>query len=207
MNRHRVLGAQGGLVPNLLIDLGGGIHPPGILDEQPQDAVLAGGELHRLAVHGDAFVHVVQLNASQNIPVRLFDPCAQHGIAPELGPHPGQHLHGVEGLCDIVVGTHVEAVDLVGALTFGGQQDDGDVGGLPQLGGDGDAVHLRHHDVQQDQLNVVVFDGFQGLLSRIGLKEAVILLRGQINFKSSDDVPVIIADQNVIHGCSQTDFS
>ena len=75
-----------------------------------------------------------------------------HG-AVQHGLHAGHQLAGGEGLDHIVVGTALQARQLIVFLAAGGEDDDGgvDVAGahLPQAG---HAVHEGHHQVQDDQI-------------------------------------------------------
>ena len=49
--------------------------------------------------------------------------------------------------------------------------------------------------------NILLFDDFQGFQAVAGFKKPV-ALGGQINFQSIDDVRLVIADENVVHGDS-----
>ena len=76
---------------------------------------------------------------------------------------------GAERLGDVIVGTHLQPLDLVVFLDLGGQHDDGDVGGglfLLQTAGQLDATGARQHPVEQDQVGFLVNDqgmGFPGI--------------------------------------------
>ena len=182
------------------------------MDQQAQDAVFAWGEGHRLSVHHDTFGDIIQFDAADDETLRLLHLCSQHGVSPQLRSYPGQYLHGVKGLGDIIVSADVQPQNLIGAFAFGGQQNDGNIGSFTQFGGDGNSIQFRHHNVQQDQLNIGVLHHFQRLLAGICLKQTVVLLGRQINFQRGDDIPVIVTDQNVIHGiiscsyCTKTSF-
>ena len=124
---------------------------------------------------------------------------AQGHIPPQLGPDPGQQLHGVEGLGHIVVGPHVQSQHLVRILGLGRQQDHRQVVALPQAGHGGDAVHPRHHHVQQDQVHLLPVQQPQGLIAVIGRQHPV-ALGGQIDVQGRHDVLFIVADQDGVHG-------
>src|SRR5262245_5057494 len=69
--------------------------------------------------------------------------------------HAGQQLVGIERLAHIVHGAQFEPLDDVGSLGLGRQEDDRNL--APLLGGlklpaSLKAVHLRHHNVQQDEV-------------------------------------------------------
>ena len=119
-------------------------------------------------------------------------------IAPQLGAHPGQHLHRIEGLGDIVICAHVQAQHLVSVLALGRQQYDGDVAGLPQLGHGGKSVHHGHHDVHEDEVHVLPGSHGQGLPAVVGGENAV-ALGLEIDLQRGDNILFIINDQNRVH--------
>ena len=166
--------------------------------EQEPDIVFNRGEVYRFAVHSDGLGLIVQDNPTDHQLAGLLLQAAQCGIPAQLGADPGKDLDGVEGLGDVVVRPHIEPQHLVGILALGSQQDDGYVAFLPQLGGGGDAVHLRHHDIHEDEMELVLVGDLQSLTPRICLKECV-AFRGEIDFQSGDNVPLIVADQNICH--------
>ena len=67
----------------------------------------------RLAVERDALGVVVQLDPADRDDRRRLDRRAQLQEAAQLRFDPRQHLHGVEGLCDVVVRAHAQPQDLV----------------------------------------------------------------------------------------------
>lgn len=70
---------------------------------------------------------------------------AQHTL------HPGQQLGGLEGLDNVVVGTHPQPPDPVGHLPLGGQKDHRRAA-VHQLGHQGKAVNAGQHHIQQHQV-------------------------------------------------------
>ena len=72
----------------------------------------------------------------------------------QVGVDPGDDLFRLERLGDVVHRAQLQALDLVLGVGEGGEVDDGDVaqGGVGlQAAADLKAVHVRHHDVQEDQ--------------------------------------------------------
>ena len=199
MDRHGALGAEGRLVPYLLIDLRRGIDAPRVAHQQQEDIVLNGGKAGGLAVHCHLLGFVVQDDAADDQLAGLLLHAPQGGVAPQLAADPGQDLDGVKGFGNVVVRPHVQAQHLVGVLALGGEEDDGDVIFLPQLGGGGDAVHFRHHDVHEDEMDLMLPDDVQGLPAGVGLEEGVVL-GAEIYLQGGNDVPLVVADQNVCHG-------
>ena len=100
---------------------------------------------------------------------------AQLGITPQLAAHPRQNLQRVKGLGHIIVRTHVQAQHLVGIFAFGRQQDDRQIVLLAQLCQRGDAVQLRHHHIQQQQVDLLPRQNVQRLPSVGGFKGGIAL--------------------------------
>ena len=201
VDRHGIFRAQGGVVPHLLIDLTGGKDPPLMPDEQKENVILDGGEGHRFPVHRHRLGAVVHRNAAvgeQIGPVLGAGAAAQGGIPAELAFHPGDDLDGVKGLCDIVVGADVEPQNLVRVLAFGGEEDNGDVGGLPQTGRGPDAVQIGHHHIHENEVDVVGAHHFQRLEPVIGV-ESTIPFAGEVDVQRRNNVFIVITDQNVVH--------
>jgi hypothetical protein len=95
----------------------------------------------------------------------------------------------------------IQAQHLVLSLGLGGEQDDGGIGDVPDPGGGGDAVHDGHHDVQQNQVDIIVLHHFQGFLAGKGFKQ-IVALGGKVDLQGVDDIRLVITDQNVVHGGS-----
>ena len=199
VDRHRVLAAEGGVLPHLAVDLPGGEHLSRVLQQQLQNVVLCGGQGHRVPVQSDGLLPVVHLDAPQGQHLRPAGAAPKLEIPPQLAADPGRHLHRVEGLGDVVVRPHVQPQDLIRVLALGGQQDHRHIAHLPELRKGGDAVHLRHHDVQQHQVDVLPVQDVQGLLAGVGLQKTIVRIC-QIDLQGVDDVPLVVADQNVVHG-------
>jgi len=81
-------------------------------------------------------------------------------------------LAGVEGLHHVVVATGRESDALVHDVAFGRQEDDrhGDASG-PQLAAGGESIHLRHHDVHDDEVGRIASDGVQRIGAVVGVSE------------------------------------
>ena len=126
------------------------------------------------------------------------DLAAQLGVPAQVGADPGDDLQGVEGFGDVVVRAHVQPQDFVRVLTLGGEEDDGHVAQLPQLRGGGDAVHAGHHDVHEHQVELVLLEEVDGLLTGVGAGDAV-AFAGEVYFQSGYDVVIVVANENLIH--------
>src|SRR5919106_2000817 len=89
-------------------------------------------------------------------------------LASQHGPHASAQLFRVERLGQVVVGAQFEAADYVIVMVLAGQKDDGDIGALAQAAHNFEAVHVRHHDVQHNDVGPVLFGKSQGFVSVFG---------------------------------------
>ena len=106
---------------------------------------------------------------------------------------------GVEGLDDVVVGSGLQAGDLVGAQRLRGEHDDGRVGGLGVLAQalrHLEPVDPRHHHVEQDQIGPDLSGALQRFLAVTGDRD-VIARRAQVHLDESRDVWIVVDDQIV----------
>ena len=84
----------------------------------------------------------------------------------------GQKLAHAEGLGDVVIRAQFQAGDLVGLLQAGGQQDDGGLAFLAKCADELKAIHLGHHDIEQDEIGLLVTGGVEGVLAVVGDDDA-----------------------------------
>lgn len=86
--------------------------------------------------------------------------------AVESGGDGGDEFVVIDGFGEVIVGAEVHAGAEVGAVGFGGEEDEGD--GLPG-GFETDAaeefvsVHFGHHDIAEDELRGLLAEGFEGV--------------------------------------------
>ena len=92
----------------------------------------------------------------------------------------GQHHRWADGFGDVVDGPEAEAELFILDTGLGRQKDDRNVAGLGillQLATDLVAIHLRHHDIEQDQIRLRLAGGdAQRLLPMIGHLDLVAIL-------------------------------
>ena len=75
----------------------------------------------------------------------------ERGAAAGAGAHAGEELSHHKGLCQVVIGAHVESGDAVGGLALGGEQKDGDgLAAAAELAHHLKAAHPGHHDVEDE---------------------------------------------------------
>ena len=151
MGIHGAVLAKVVVVPHLLQDLFTAEGDALVGSKEHQQVELLGGQGHLLAGNAHRVAGRVdgQLTKGHGVGGSggLGHGAVQHGL------DAGYQLTGREGLDNVVVGTALQAGQLVVFLAAGGQDDDRrvDVAGahLPQAG---HTVHERHHQVQNDQI-------------------------------------------------------
>ena len=166
--------------------------------QQLQDVILNGGEGYRLPIHGYQLGAVIHRDRPYTQKTRRLLSSAQSSIPPQLALYPGDHFQGIEGLGDIVIRTDIQAQNLVVILAFRRQQNDGNIASLPQLGSGANAIQLGHHNVHENQVNIVLLHRPQSFIAVIRL-DCLISFAAQIDIQGGNDIFVIITDQNGVH--------
>src|SRR6185436_19461062 len=129
---------------------------------------------------------------------RTFLPAASTGDRPD----PGHQLAGGEGLGDVVVGTHLEAEDLVAFLDPAGDHDHGDgarVGILLEPATHLPAVDLGNHDVEQDHVGLDFPRLLDGVAPATGHHDVVALTR-EVVADELGDVALVLDDEDPAGG-------
>ena len=148
---HGAVLAEVVVVPYLLQDLFAAEGDALVGGQEHQQVELLGGQGHILPGHP----HGVAGGVDGQVPEghgggRSFRP--GHG-AVEHGTHAGHQLPGGEGLDHIVVGTALQAGQLIVFLAAGGEDDHGGVDvAVAHLTQAGHTVHKGHHQVQNHQI-------------------------------------------------------
>ena len=125
---------------------------------------------------------------------------AQHvepgGAAPAVErADPRQQLVEAEGLGEVIIRAGVEAPhDILGGVERGEHEDRGRPALPAQLGGDLEAVLLRQHDVEQDDVVVVDMRQHRGLVPVGGDVHRVSFLLQSL-FNEARDLPVVFDDE------------
>ena len=144
-----------------------------MLHEIIQDVIFLRRERDLLTVERDALGIVVECNAADRHLRRRFDRRAQLQEPSQLRFDSRQHLHGVKGLCDIIVRAHTEAQNFVRILGFCREQNHGNIGELAQLRHGRNAIHAGHHDIHQRQLHRLRLRDPQRFLAAVSRVDAV----------------------------------
>ena len=196
--RHRIVDPDRRFVPHGAVEFRRRKDLAGVLHEIIQDVIFLRRERDRLSVERDALRVMVKADAADRQLRRRFHRRAQLQESSQLRFDSRQHLHGVKGLCDIIVRAHAEAQNFVRILGFCREQNHRNIGELPQPRHGRDAVHAGHHDIHQRQLHRLRLRNPQRFLAAVSRVDAV-AVGFQINFQSRDDILLIVADQNMLH--------
>ena len=106
--------------------------------------------------------------------------------------HAGYQYLGTEGFGNILIHPQIEALKLILLISFGSEHDDGDLGIIPDFPAYLPAVHLRHHNVQNDQCNVILFKkNIQRLASVSCLHHIVIVFLEEVLYQLAHSAFVI----------------
>ena len=199
MHIHRAAVAEIVEAPNLIQQLVAGVNPVGCGCQMVQKLQLLGRRVDLLAVHDQLIGIQIDHQFVKRQPLG--------GVVGDLRPaehriDSGNELFHLEGLDDVIVGAHLQALDAVKDLAFGGEHDDGNLAGLPDLGAYCPAVHHRQHDVQQDQIRHLLLEFLNGFAAICGNPDVKALLY-QIHVDQLRNVAVVLHHQNIpSHGTS-----
>ncbi|MNV31005.1 hypothetical protein D3C71_1222940 [compost metagenome] len=105
--------------------------------------------------------------------------------------NPEQHLLGIDRLGHIIVGPEAEALLLILRKMLGcSHQNRNHAAGIPKLLGELVPVHVRHHNIKDDEVDMLLFE-------HVHCPDAVfsgghlVSLAFQHGFKQSSGMPVI----------------
>ena len=111
---------------------------------------------------------------------------------------PGDQRARVERLRDVVVGAELEADDRVDVVVPRGEHEDGRVAAPPDLPADLEAVDLRQHQVEDDEVGLVPAVELEARLAVAGGDDRPALLL-EVEPEEVDDVPLVVDDQDRLH--------
>ena len=174
MHIHRAVISGVGVAPHHIHQVLPAVHPPGVPHQQLDQVIFLGGEFHRFPVpNSHPFLGIQgELADGQQASLTPLDP----GGPPQQCPDTGLQLQNVEGLGEIVVRAALKTHELVGVLALGRQHDDGHVGKLPDLHAGLQPVHLRHHHIQNDEVEPSLPGQLQRRRAVIGALHLVALI-------------------------------
>jgi hypothetical protein len=190
VDRPRV--AVGGVAPDALEQGRPAVDAARVAGERREDLELDVGESHGLAVDGHgALVEVdPQLAVLERLLERLLDltgelRASQHRL------HAAAELAYGERLGDVVVSAELEAQHLVDLLDACGEHDDRHGALCPDLAADLEAVDFRQHQVEYDEVELVVAQTLQRLCAVTGADDFVAVLAQRVREQLLDRLLVV----------------
>ena len=117
----------------------------------------------------------------------------------QQGANTGQQFVAAEGFDQVVIGTGVESANAVFDLAFRGQHENRSVLTEPtQLAGHRESVELRHHDVEQDQVGLLLAGAIESA-GAIGGADHAVAGGGQTIRQGGAHGPFVFDDENAGH--------
>ena len=191
MHGQGAVGGEG-VAPDVLDDVLLGAHGAAVADQVAQEAVLDRGEVQFGAVEPGAAGGLDAEASVVVVGVGLGDGCAAVEGATDLGQQHGQR----EGLGDVVVAADGQGEDLVVVAPAGRDEDDRGVVVLPDPAAEGEPVHARQVDVEQDHPGGVGGEVGEGVLGGGGVVHAE-ARRGQVLDRGLGEFAFILDDEDV----------
>ena len=114
--------------------------------------------------------------------------------------NPRDQFRHAEGLGHVIVRAQFQADDFIGFLDSGGQHDHRRAALFAKVAHEFEAVHLRHHDVQQHQIGLLVAGDKQRLAPVVGGDGAKAIF-AEIIGDHALHTDFVIDDQDRFHGC------
>ncbi len=119
-------------------------------------------------------------------------------LAPKNRSNAGHELAGAERLGDVIVGAQLQPHQLVRLVVTGGEHDDRQSGGAPDLAGDVEPVDARQAKVQDHEVRVLGVDAHESLAPVPGTEHRE---AGALEVVAHDlgDLVLVVDDQNRLH--------
>src|SRR5450755_206993 len=108
--------------------------------------------------------------------------------------HTREQLIHAKGLGEIVVSAQIESPYLILILPTRSDDNDRDCGKLAHAMTDGEAIHLRHHHIQQDQIGDARLNLFESLFA-IASSDHIVALKLEIARDETEKLGVVIRRQ------------
>ena len=140
----------------------------GILCEECEKVEFLRGEILLFAVDPYSSRGLVDLEIPDlNNIVGLLAGADQSLVAGHVRLHARDKFARAEGLCDIVIRTKAETADLVDIVLLGGDHEDRHISVLADPFAHFKSVHARKHQVQDDQVKLLLERSLQALVAPV----------------------------------------
>ena len=163
------MGVDGALVAlevvaeHLLHELHAAVHATGVAGQRGEQLELAGGKIDLLAGDEHLVARHVDGELAELEHLALGLGIGVHAAQQRAGA--GHQLAGAEGLHQVVVGAQLQADDAIFHLALRRQHDDRHIGGVADDAADALARHPGQHEVEDDQIEMMLLELFQGVLA------------------------------------------
>ncbi len=148
-----------------------------------------------MAAGDRAFLREIDGQVVVDLGLRL-EPEREAADPPDDAPHPGGQLGRVEGFGDVVLRHFGDRGDLDLLVVHRGQHDHRQVAVLLDVAAELDAVHSRHHDVDDGEVRQTVpLDGVLRLARGVG-GENLETFELECHLHRSNDVGIIVDDED-----------
>ena len=183
------------VLPDVLEELRAREHAARVEHEVAQQAVLGRGELDVLPRAHDLVRVLVELDVLEREAARLG---LGQAAAAQDRADPGDELLEAEGLRDVVVAAEGEAADLVVGRVAGREEDDRHPRALgAEALGDVEALHVREHDVEHDEVRLERGDRGERVGAGPGRLDLE-ALEAQGHAHDVDDVGLVVDDEDAV---------
>ena len=199
MNHHRIVGFINLFMPHLFKNFICAEHLSGIGCQKMQDIKFYGRKFDTFPVHKHLMGFPVNDQVSQFDHLRLFFlfPCRiQIPVTAKLGFYSGHKLQRIKGFRHIIVRAGGQSHDFVQILGFGADHNHGNIIFLTNPPAHLQSVDLRHHNIQQHQINLLLLHHSKSCMGIICFQDTE-SVADQIQFQQIRDLLFIIYNQNI----------
>ena len=151
------------------------------MDRLPADLHLIAARIHRKILDAQAFF---------NRRFRFHGRMLAQGVADAR-----QELFHRKRLRDVIIGTEIQAGDLVFDIVAGRQHDDGDIRDFTNLLADGHAIHAGQHDIEQNKVVILLHDALKSTRA-IALNRRLKAFMVELDLQETRNARFIFHDKN-----------
>ena len=149
-------------IPDLIKQFLLGEYVVRILSKESQKVKLLGGKGFLLTVDINTTGGLINLDTTNFDNLIGFHAAAhQTFISGKMGFHTGHQLTWAKWLCHIVIGTKTQTTDFVNVFLLGRYHDDRCVLLLTDLLANLKTIHIRKHQIQNDQIEIFIQSRFE----------------------------------------------
>src|SRR5581483_89270 len=180
---------------------------PGVLCQIGEQAILDRGEGH--FTPGNE--HLVLSIVNGQISYRLWTCQGGSFIGRKLrttqhSSYPCQQFIDTKGLGQIIIGSQVQATNLVLILTTCRHKNNRNSGKFAHTTTESKTIHLWHHHIEQDSIRSMSLNQFKGMLA-IACRQHLVILKLKIARDQAQQLRVVISRYDRCFLCRHTAYS